>query len=97
MNEQKFCQGCGQQPGCRQIFEQLTSRKGPSVTAEVLAAFLVPILTFIGTLLFSTHILGNIIDTKPLLTVFSFILALAGTSAAITILNLLCNKYDRIR
>lgn len=89
MNEEKFCQGCGKRPGCRQIFEQLGNRKSPSVIPKVLAAFLVPMLTFIVSLLISTHILGNIIDTKPLVTVFSFILALATTLAAITIINLL--------
>jgi len=86
MNEEKFCQGCGQQPGCRQIFRQLAGTKGPSVTRKVLAAFLLPMLTFIVSLLISTHILGIIIDTKPLVTVFSFILALATTLAAITII-----------
>jgi len=50
MAQQKFCQTCEQKGDCRKIYRTLGDSKSPSVTAQVVLAFLLPLLIFIMTL-----------------------------------------------
>ena len=87
MDEQKFCQECGQRHECREVYQKLGNTKGPSVVLKAVVAFLLPILVFIGSLAASEKILSGIINSKEAQTVLSFLLALAVTFVCIFVLK----------
>ena len=59
MAEQKYCQDCIQKHNCQQIYEKLANTKGRSVVFKAVAAFLLPILVFIITLVIFEKILSG--------------------------------------
>jgi len=50
MTDAKFCQNCGQQHSCQEIYQQLGRAQGPSVALKAAIAFLLPIVVFIAVL-----------------------------------------------
>lgn len=86
MENNKNCSQCGHKDGCRLIYEKLGKTKGPSVAWKVIAAFLVPIAVFIGTLAATQHFLQNRFGEK-ILTLISFFLAVCLTLAVVFIIR----------
>ena len=87
MDEQKFCQECGQRHKCQEVYRQLGNNKNPSVAFKVVIAFLLPLVVFITALVASEKILAKIINSKEAQTVLSFLLALAVTFVCIFVLK----------
>jgi len=87
MDEQKFCQECGQRHECQKVYQQLGNNKSPSVAFKVVIAFLLPLVVFITALIASGKILSGIINSKEAQTVLSFLLALAVTFICIFVLK----------
>ncbi len=50
MAEPKACYGCRQADTCKEVDHKLGGVEGPSVTREVLVAFLLPLVVFMATL-----------------------------------------------
>ncbi len=85
MTQSKFCRECDQKHHCQETYQQMGKAKGPSVTFKAIIAFLLPILTFIASLIIFEKILAKIVDIKQLRTALDFLFALAVTLAIILI------------
>ncbi len=89
MDEQKVCQGCNYKSRCQEVYEKLGKIHGQSVVLKVLAAFLLPIVVFIGCLAASDRILAEVIHSKGAQTVVGLLLALLATCICILITRLI--------
>ena len=87
MVQQEFCQTCKDKADCRKIYRELGKSTSPSVAAQVVLAFLLPLLVFIMTLGISERLLTGAIEKGPVLTAASFLLALLVTFACIVIIK----------
>jgi len=88
MSEQKFCRSCPEKHGCQEVYRQLGEIEGPSVVFKVIAAFLVPLVVFIGSLAGFERILAGVVNTGVLKTGISFVLALSVTFACILVIKM---------
>jgi hypothetical protein len=87
MSEQEFCQSCNHRQSCRIVYQQLCKAKGPSVVSRVVAAFLLPVVVFAGTLAVCDVIFAKVTGAETLRTVLSFLLALSVTSLLVLIMQ----------
>lgn len=85
MTRQEFCHTCQQKKDCRKVYEQLGRGQGPSITAKVILAFLLPLVVFILALAAFERILAGAIGESGLLTGISLLLALSAGFACIII------------
>ena len=92
MAQQKFCQTCEQKGDCRKIYRTLGDSKSPSVAAQVVLAFLLPLLIFIMTLGGVEKILTYAMTKGHILTAASFLLALFVTFTSIVFINVIRKK-----
>ncbi len=83
MSEQEFCRYCQERHKCREIYRQLGEAEGPSVFFKVVAAFLVPLVVFIGSLVVFEGILAKVVNAGALKTGISLVLALTATFVCI--------------
>lgn len=63
MTQQKFCKDCIQKHNCQRIYKQLGDSPGPSVTCNVILAFLLPLIVFIVCLTIFENLLADKINT----------------------------------
>lgn len=87
MTQQEFCQVCNQKHDCRKVYRELGSADGPPVTAQVVLAFLLPLVVFIACLGGAERMLAGIINEGPVLTAASVLLALLATFACIVLIK----------
>jgi uncharacterized membrane protein len=89
MTEQgsESCRSCPEKHKCQEIYEELGKAKGPSVALKAVAAFLVPLVVFIGSLAAFEKISDKITNTKALQTIISFLLALSVTFVCILVIK----------
>lgn len=87
MAEEKFCQDCNQKSGCQEVYENLTKIQGPSVVLKVVAAFLLPIVVFIGCLAVFEWVLAEVTNSKEVQTIVSFLLSLVVSSLCILVVK----------
>lgn len=78
MSAKDLCPNCVYSRTCRSVYERLGKQGGPSVAAGAFAAFLVPLLVFITTLVVGQNWLPNFFDNR-----------LYGTLAALLFASLL--------
>ena len=97
MVQQKLCQECNQRRNCQEIYEQLGNTKSPSVVLKVVAAFLLPLMVFIASLVAFERILAGVIDTKGLQTVLGFLLALSAALVCVLIIKAINKRPDKNR
>ena len=93
MAEEKFCQGCHQKHRCQEVYEHLSKMECPSVVLNVVAAFLLPILVFIGSLAALGSILSKAIKSKELQTVVGLLLALVVSSVFVFIIRVINREF----
>jgi len=77
MEQKNFCKNCADQNQCRQVYHTLGNTKGSCVTAKVLYAFLLPIITFIAALIIFDRSFDKYIISKELQTILGFLTALS--------------------
>jgi hypothetical protein len=87
MLQEKLCQGCYQRHQCQKVYQQLAKAQGASVVLKVLAAFLLPLIVFIGALVAFEKILPAVIISEKLQTALSFLMALLVTFLTILIIK----------
>jgi len=97
MAQQRFCQECNQRHNCQEIYEQLGNTKSPSVALKVVAAFLLPVMVFIASLVAFERILAGVIDTKGSQTVLGFLLALSAALVCVLIIKAINKRPDKNR
>jgi len=97
MSQQKFCQNCDQRNKCQDVYQQLGKAKGPSVALKVVAAFLLPLVVFIASLVAFERILAGVIDTKGSQTVLGFLLALSAALICVLIIKAINKRPDKNR
>jgi hypothetical protein len=85
-NTNKTCSQCGQKDRCSQLYEKLGQSKGPGVAWKVTAAFLIPIVVFIGSLAGLNRLLQGIFEGNTL-TVISFSAAVILTLSAVLLMR----------
>jgi hypothetical protein len=85
--ESESCRYCPEKHKCQEIYEELGKAKGPSVALKVVAAFLVPLVVFIGSLAVFEGISAKIANTKALQTIISLLLALSVTFVCILVIK----------
>ena len=95
MDNNDFCQGCGQKNRCEQVYHTLSGEKGPSVLARVTMAFLVPLLVFIAALGISQKIIVEYVDTQHWQTMISFVIAMAVTGICVVSIKLARGRLHR--
>ncbi len=87
MDQQEICHECNQKSRCQEVYEKLGNIQGESVVLKVLAAFLLPILVFIGCLAAFEGILAEVSNSKGVQTVVGFLLALMVSGICILIVK----------
>ncbi len=87
MDQQEICHECNQKSRCQEVYEKLGNIQGESVVLKVLAAFLLPILVFIGCLAAFEWLLAELTTSKGLQTVVGFLLALTVSGICILIVK----------
>jgi len=80
------CQGCGYRGSCHSVYYRLGHAKGPSVIAEVLLAFGVPIAVFIASLMISETFLGGVLTNRIEPMLLSLALASMLTLLVVTVI-----------
>ena len=95
MEQQANCQSCEQSQRCQEIYRRMGETKGPSVVYKVLAAFLLPVLVFIGVLAAFERTLGRMVSGKNLKTVFSLLSALVVTFVCILVTKLIQRRFGQ--
>lgn len=93
-NDDKNCSQCGQKDRCSQLYERLGHAGGPTVAWKVTAAFLVPILVFIGSLAGANRLLQDNFEgrTLPLIT---FLAALGITLLVIVFIRAIRRRSEK--
>jgi hypothetical protein len=76
------CSLCPQKDNCREVYEKLGRSDVPNVTGRVIAAFLVPIGTFIGFMVIFEKLLPVTMPSK-IRTVTVFVLSAILTLSAV--------------
>jgi len=87
MSEQEFCRYCQERHECREVYRQLGEAEGPSVFFKVVAAFLVPLVVFIGSFAVFEGILAKVVNAGALKTGISLVLALSVTFVCILVIK----------
>ena len=95
MGEKDFCQSCSQKNDCISVYLKVGDAQGPSVVLRVVAAFLLPLLTFIISLAVFEQILVRILDLKLLGTVLGFAASIATSLLVILVIKWLNIKLCR--
>ena len=90
MSEQEFCRYCQERHECREVYRQLGEAEGPSVFFKVVAAFLVPLVVFIVSLVVFEGILAKVVSPGALKTGISLVLALSVTFVCILAIKVAC-------
>ncbi len=96
----KACDKCGYRHGrghcCIDIYQQIGRTKGPSVTGQVLLAFVLPLLVFIGSLILAEYFLSGFMAEGGLKTFIAFLAALAVTAVIVQLIRIFTRKplYD---
>ncbi len=73
------CKGCHDHSGCESAYRSLGHSTTPPVTINVLAAFVLPLVTFVLALAVSQRIWAGLAPAK-IMTLASFITALVATA-----------------
>ena len=97
MAQQQLCQSCNQRHECHQVYEQLGRAKGPSVACNVLVAFALPIVVFIGALIAFEEILTERVNTAQMRTALSSLLALVVTLSVILVTRAVKTQLNKRR
>jgi hypothetical protein len=97
MVNEKFCQDCSQGLSCQQRYQQLANLKGPSVTYQVIIAFLLPLLVLLACLAIFDRLLAGTMMKNPLQMALVFMLALSVTIGLILIIKLLGKYFTKNR
>jgi len=97
MVNEKFCQDCSQGQSCQQRYQQLANFKGPSVTYQVIIAFLLPLLVLLACLAIFDRLLAGTMMKNPLQMALVFMLALSVTIGLILIIRLLGKYFAKNR
>ena len=89
MVEQNFCQNCYQKHDCQKVYQQLGEAQGPPITLKIIVAFLLPLVVFIVSLAIFQAIFSKAINTGPLQTALSLLLAFLTTAACVSITKII--------
>jgi len=97
MVQQETCKGCIHENDCQAIYKKLTSLSAAadSVVFKAGLAFLLPIIVFITSLAAFQHTLAEMIDTKRLQTILSFLLALSVTFTVVLIIKVINKQFNK--
>jgi len=85
--QEQFCRHCRQGHICKQVYETLRQKRGPSVVSGVLVAFLAPLVVFIGALLLFETALAEVMSTAWRQRAFSFLLSFGITCISMLIIR----------
>ncbi len=85
MTDKEICGKCSQRNDCRQVYQQISAYKGPSVLGKVLIAFAVPILSFVLAVAVFQYLAVKWINSRQLQVVFSLCLAVGITGLVVGI------------
>lgn len=92
MSEQESCRYCHERYECREVYRQLGKAEGPSVVLKVVAAFLLPLVVFIGSLAVFEGILAKVVNPGALRTGISALLAVSVTFVCILVIKVVCGQ-----
>jgi hypothetical protein len=76
--QNRSCKGCQHHNTCEEVYRCLGHSNAPPVTANVLVAFVLPMVTFVVTLGVSRGMWGSLAPAK-IMALLSFLVALAAT------------------
>ena len=95
----KLCGNCTNQNNgehcCTDIYNKTGQTKGPSITGDILAAFVMPALVFIGSLILSEYLLSAYIFKSNLKAIFTFLIALGMTVAFVELMRIFMKKAQK--
>jgi hypothetical protein len=97
MVDEKFCQDCDQGQKCQECYQQLANFRGPSVTYQVIVAFLLPLLVLLSCVALFGKLLAGSSISKQLQTALVFILALSVAVGLILGIKLLGKYFAKNR
>ena len=76
--QKRQCPSCQNHNSCERAYQRLGQSNAPSVMAPVLAAFVLPLVTFVLALAASQKLCARLVPTS-IMTLVSFLAALAAT------------------
>ena len=98
--QKRQCPSCQNHSSCEQAYQRLGQSKAPSVMAPVLAAFVLPLVTFVLALAASQEACAGLASAKLTLLV-SFLMALGATvtiaAAGAWWLRSTCSEQQEVR
>jgi uncharacterized membrane protein (DUF485 family) len=92
MKQNEFCEKCGDRLRCQDAFRQMGKTQGKHVVRNIILAFLLPIVIFIGVLAISQQLLINHIVSDGLRTTVSVLLSLAVTFVYVLIARVISRR-----
>lgn len=95
MIKQDLCKSCGQKGNCSGIYEQMGGYRGPSVLSKVFCAFVIPLLTFIVSLVLFEEFAAESIRNEKLRTFTNFALASIITFTTILLIRFVNRKFGQ--
>lgn len=92
MAHPKECEGCSHAQTCKEAYQHLGGRTGPSVALPVLIAFLLPIIAFVtGLGVFGRLLQGAV--AGPYQTPLALVLALLTTTGLMLVVRTLMRPH----
>lgn len=94
MAEPRVCDGCSQADTCKEAYRKLGCVEGPSMTREVLIAFLLPIVVFVAALGGFGYLLKDVV-AKPYQTPLALVSAVLTTAALMLVVRALVRRHRK--
>ena len=95
MAQHKLCDQCDEKLRCREVFQRLGAAQGPSVVRNVLAAFVLPLVVFIGSLAAAEYLLAGRVRSVELRTALAFLLAFLTTFVLILAVRFIMKRLGK--
>jgi hypothetical protein len=90
------CEKCGfkhgQGPCCIDVFQQLSHQKGPPILGQILLAFVLPAMVFMGSLGLANYILSDFMNKGGLRTFLVFAAAIVTTLIFVQLIRIFTRK-----
>jgi len=95
MTQQEPCDHCGEKQRCREAFRQLGNVQGRPTVRNVLVAFALPLVVFIGVLMVAQQFLAVRIESDNWRTALAALLALGAAVVCVAAARIIGNRLGR--
>jgi len=95
MPQNESCDQCSEKLRCREVFQQLGNTSGRFIVRNVLVAFALPLVVFIGVLMVAQQFLAVRIESDNWRTALASLLALGAAVVCVAVARMIGNRPGR--